>query len=128
MKGVKVMKTAYAEITPYTTKDGSLIRELMHPAVHGNKQVSFAEAIIGPGALTLPHIHKSTEEIYHVVEGVGVMRLGAEKFFIGPGDTICIVPGSLHSVENTGSEPLKIFCCCSPPYSHEDTEMCPEIK
>ena len=121
------MKTSYAEVKPYLTKDGSLIRELMHPAVHGNKQVSFAEAIIEPGSSTLPHIHKTTEEIYHIVQGSGVMCLEEEKVFIGPGDTICIAPGRRHSVENTGSMQLKIFCCCAPPYSHEDTEICPKI-
>ena len=121
------MKTTYAEITPYATKDGSLIRELMHPAVHGNKQVSFAEAVIAPGSATLPHIHRTTEEIYHVAEGAGVMYLGTEELAIRTGDTICIVPGQRHSVENTGSEPLKIFCCCAPPYSHDDTEICQEI-
>jgi hypothetical protein len=28
--------TRYADIPAYVTKDGSLIRELMHPALHGN--------------------------------------------------------------------------------------------
>ena len=27
----------YAEVRPYITKDGSEIRELMHPTVHGNQ-------------------------------------------------------------------------------------------
>ena len=121
------MKTSYAEATSYITKDGSLIRELMHPDIHGNKKLSFAEAIIEPGASTRPHIHTTTEEIYHVARGIGVMCLGEEKFSIGPGDTISIAPGHPHSVENTGKEPLKIFCCCAPPYSHEDTKMCQEM-
>jgi hypothetical protein len=30
------MKSRYADIPAYVTKDGSEIRELMHPAVHGN--------------------------------------------------------------------------------------------
>ncbi len=32
-----MIKTRYTEIAPYVTKDGSLIRELMHPQVHGNR-------------------------------------------------------------------------------------------
>ena len=39
------MKSAYSSVPPYITKDGSTIRELMHPAVHGNRNQSFAEAI-----------------------------------------------------------------------------------
>ena len=34
----------YRDIEPYVTKDGSEIRELMHPAVHGNEKQSLAEA------------------------------------------------------------------------------------
>ena len=38
------MKTHYQDITAFITKDGSLIRELMHPAVHGgNWAQSLAE-------------------------------------------------------------------------------------
>ena len=124
---MKILKTSLHEVKPYTTKDGSLIRELMHPEVHGNRNLSFAQAVIEPGSSTMCHIHKNAEEIYHVVQGKGVMRLDREKFFIAPGDTICITPGQTHSVENTGAEPLVIYCCCAPPYSHEDTEMCPEM-
>ena len=31
------------------TKDGSEIRELMHPAVHGNRKQSLAEATVAAG-------------------------------------------------------------------------------
>ena len=37
------MKTRYADIPAYITKDGSTIRELMHPSVHGNRLQSLAD-------------------------------------------------------------------------------------
>ena len=117
------MKTEYKRIEPFTTKDGSLVRELMHPRVHGNSQQSLAEAIIPVGAETLMHRHHASEEIYHVTEGVGQMTLGEERFEIRKGDTVCILPGMIHSVKNTGTIPLRILCCCSPAYAHEDTEL-----
>ena len=46
---LKAMKTRYAEIPAYVTKDGSEIRELMHPAQHGNRLQSLAEATVAPG-------------------------------------------------------------------------------
>lgn len=121
------MKTAYKDIAPYTTKDGSLIRELMHPAVHGNMNLSFAEATIEPGRGTIAHAHQTSEEIYHVVRGVGLMHLGEQRLPLAPGDTVCILPDTMHRVENTGNEPLVIYCCCAPPYSHQDTKMRPEM-
>jgi mannose-6-phosphate isomerase-like protein (cupin superfamily) len=117
------MKTAYAEAPPYVTKDGSVIRELMHPAVHGNRAQSFAEATVAPGAATQLHRHRVTEEIYHFTRGEGVMTLGERRFAVAAGDTVCIAPGTPHCVENTGDLPLKILCACSPTYSHEDTEL-----
>ncbi|MBI5612986.1 MAG: cupin domain-containing protein [Gammaproteobacteria bacterium] len=37
------MKTAYRDAAPYLTKDGSEIRELIHPTRHGNRNQSLAE-------------------------------------------------------------------------------------
>ena len=117
------MKTEYKEVQPFTTKDGSLVRELMHPRVHGNSQQSLAEAVVPVGAETLMHRHLVSEEMYHVTEGAGVMTLGVEQFEVRKGDTVCILPGMIHRVRNTGTIPLRILCCCSPAYAHEDTEL-----
>ena len=117
------MRSSYRSTAPYRTKDGSEIRELMHPAVHGNRNQSFAEATVQPGATTALHRHRNTEEIYHITSGNGVMTLGEERFAVAVGDTICIVPGTSHCIANTGDAPLRILCACSPAYSHEDTEL-----
>ena len=39
------------------------------------------------------------------------------------GDAIQIPPGAAHKLTNTGSKTLRLLCCCSPPYSHEDTQL-----
>jgi mannose-6-phosphate isomerase-like protein (cupin superfamily) len=117
------MKTSMKNIQPYLTKDGSMIRELMHPDMHGSRNLSFAVAEIEPGRATDLHRHALSEEIYHVTGGEGMMTFGKEYFSIQTGDTICIQPGTPHKVLNTGKEPLRILCCCAPPYSHSDTEI-----
>lgn len=95
----------------------------MHPMAYGNTRQSLAEAIVPVGMETLLHRHLVSEEIYHITQGTGLMRLGNERFEIKTGDTICILPGTLHQVRSTGTVDLKILCCCSPAYSHEDTEL-----
>lgn len=117
------MKTSYRSIAAYVTKDGSEIRELMHPAVHGNARQSLAEAIIRTGEKTQLHRHQVSEELYHVTQGNGIMSLGETGLHIGVGDTVHIAPGVAHCVQAIGGSPLHILCCCSPAYSHEDTEM-----
>jgi len=117
------MKTAYPDIAPFVTKDGSVIRELMHPSQHGPSTMSFAEATVTAGATTLMHLHRNSEEIYHVTQGSGKMRMGTAEFDIRGGDTIIIAPGTPHNVTHTGGEALKILCVCHPPYADEDTRL-----
>jgi mannose-6-phosphate isomerase-like protein (cupin superfamily) len=118
-----MIRTIYKKVNPYTTKDGSEIRELMHPQVHGNKKQSLAEAIVKINGQTILHKHTVTEEVYHFTAGKGLMTLGVEVFEVSAGDTVCVEPGMPHKIKNTGTVPLKILCLCVPPYSHEDTAI-----
>lgn len=118
------MKISYRDIEPYTTKDGSVISELVHPArTEGCRNQSLAEAIVLPLQETLLHRHKSSEEIYHFIAGQGKMTLGAATFDVAGGDTVLIAAGTAHKVRNTGDSSLKILCACAPPYAHDDTEL-----
>ncbi|MBI4987502.1 MAG: cupin domain-containing protein [Rhodocyclales bacterium] len=117
------MKTRLADISAYITKDGSKIRELMHPDRHGNRNQSLAEAVVPAGTRTLLHRHLTSEELYHVTSGEGLLTLGEEKMKVSPGDTALIPPGTPHCIEATGAGPLHILCCCSPAYRHGDTEL-----
>jgi mannose-6-phosphate isomerase-like protein (cupin superfamily) len=117
------MLTRIAEIQPYLTLDGSEIRELMHPDLHGVRNQSLAEAIVPPGSATRLHRHRVTEEIYHVTAGQGRMTLGEEIYVVEVGDTVLIPPGISHCIRNIGKSPLHILCCCSPAYRHDDTEL-----
>ena len=118
-----MVKTSYSNIGVYVTKDGSEIRELMHPDHHGNRRQSLAEATVQPGKETALHKHLRTEELYHITAGRGLMTLDDEQFVVMPGDTVHIPAGAPHCIRNIGAERLRILCCCSPPYSHEDTVL-----
>jgi mannose-6-phosphate isomerase-like protein (cupin superfamily) len=101
---------------PFTTKDGSTIRELHHTAVQ-----SLAEATLEPGQVTERHHHRATEEIYFVLKGSGALEVDGDTRHVRPGDAILIPAGAWHMLENDGSSELRILCCCAPPYSHDDT-------
>lgn len=117
------MRTRYAERPVYVTKDGSEIRELLHPAEHGNRNQSLAEAVVQPGCRTLLHRHRVSEELYHVTAGAGTMTLGTDRFTVAAGDTVLIPPGTPHCIEAAADGALHILCCCSPAYAHDDTEL-----
>ena len=119
--------TRYEEVEAYRTKDASEIRELMHPDSHGNRAQSLAQACVLPGQSTLLHKHLNTEELYHFLCGKGVMTVGTERLEEGAGDTVCIPPNTPHKVLNTDKKTMQIMCCCSPPYSHEDTVVLEKV-
>jgi mannose-6-phosphate isomerase-like protein (cupin superfamily) len=118
-----IKKSEYENIQPYITKDGSIIRELMHPFAHLNRNQSLAEAIIPQGSTTHMHRHLHSEEIYHILSGSAVITVADDQFEIKEGDTICIPAGTSHNVKNNGAVLLKVLCACAPPYSHSDTEL-----
>ena len=95
----------------------------MHPERNGNRSQSLAEATVPAGAETVLHLHRKTEELYHVTGGAGLMTLGPERFAVRPGDTVCIPPGTPHRIRSIGPEPLVILCACSPAYSDDDTDL-----
>ena len=106
--------TSLAAVEPFTTKDGSLIRELQH-----TRAQSLAEAKLEPGQATERHYHRASEEIYFLLDGAGVLELDGQLRDVQPGDAVLIPPGTWHQIR--ALEPLRFLCCCSPAYSHSDT-------
>jgi len=109
------------DTVPFTTADGSTIRELLAHRNSAIRQQSLAEARLSPGLATTPHYHEVTEEIYYILNGQAEMTLGEETRAVGPGDAIAIPPGQRHTIRNTGYEELVFLCTCAPGYEHTDT-------
>ncbi len=116
-------RTRYKQVEPMRTRDGSMVRELMHPQRHSVKNQSFAEATLEPGQHSALHRHLQAEEIYHFLSGNGEMLLGDDMLLVEPGDTVCIPPETPHALKNLGENEMRVVCCCSPPYDNEDTEL-----
>lgn len=108
-------------VEPFTTLDGSEIREVAGIPTGNAVNQSLAEATVAQGGETQEHFHRNTEEIYFFTHGRGRLRVGDESRDVEPGDTVVIAPGLRHKLWNQGAEPLRLLCCCAPAYSHEDT-------
>jgi mannose-6-phosphate isomerase-like protein (cupin superfamily) len=109
------------EARPFTTLDGSTIREVAGRASLPSQNQSLAEATVPVGAETQAHFHRESEELYFFTAGVGRIRVGDEEREIRAGDCVVLPPGTEHKLWNTGNEPLQLLCCCAPAYSHDDT-------
>ena len=109
------------EVAPFTTKDGSEIRELLAYRNSVIRNQSLAEARLPVNASTQEHYHPKTEEIYYITHGKGRMRIEQETRDVKAGDAIAIPPAQKHKLWNTGTETLHLLCCCAPAYEHSDT-------
>ncbi len=105
------------DAAPFTTKDGSTIREYLHTA-----RQSLAEASLEPGQSTQRHYHALSEEIYLIVDGGGTLEVDGETRDVGPGDAILIPPGAWHEIA-AGPRGARFLCCCVPAYSDDDTSF-----
>ena len=105
--------------TPFTTRDGSTIRSILDRTNAPVVAQSLAEAVLPAGGSTQRHHHKLSEEFYFLLEGRGEMELDGETRLVGPGDAVLIPVGAWHTL--TELSPLRMLCCCAPPYSHDDT-------
>jgi len=102
-------------VEPFTTKDGSTIRELHHTTVQ-----SLAEASLAPGQPTQRHYHARSEEIYLITEGDGVLEVDGVTRPVATGDAVVIPPRAWHELV-AGASGARLLCMCVPPYSHDDT-------
>lgn len=107
------------EQKPFITKDGSEVCSILDRTNAPVVQQSLAEARLPEGGETERHYHLISEEIYYILEGRGEMILEGDQREVMPGDAILIPPGAWHQIR--AYEPLRLLCCCAPPYQHDDT-------
>ncbi len=116
-----MIKSEYASVLPYTTMEGTLVRELLHPARHGNHNASLVEEVLAPFEQSYLHRHEKSDEVYHFTGGRGAMRVGDRVFSVEPGDTVFIPKGTAHQVQNSGDCFLRVLCFAVPACRLEDT-------
>ena len=110
-----------ARQSPFTTADGSAIRSILDSTNAPVENQSLAEARLPANGSTQRHHHRQSEELYFILEGKGMMEVNGEMRQVSPGDGILIPAGAWHQIRASETAPLQFLCCCSPPYSHEDT-------
>lgn len=107
----------------FAAGDGSILRELMHPAKADLKiRYSLAHAKVLPGKATKPHKLKSSE-VYYILSGKGIMHIDDKSFKVSVDCAIHIPPLSTQYIENTGTSYLKFLCIVDPAWRKEDEEV-----
>ena len=119
------LKSERSETPDAIAPDGAEIRVLLDRP-QGAIRLSLAEALVKPGGRTACVSHRTIEELWYIVRGVGRFhRLtpdGGEEAVthVAPGDALLIPTGYRFWVENTGPNDLVFLCCGTPPWPGPD--------
>lgn len=68
------------------------------------------------------HVHQVQEQIYHVLEGEGLLMLDGKPNLLRRHDYVFIPPGVRHSFTNNGLAPLVFLVITSPTEDGEAPE------
>ena len=94
---------------------GALSKMLVRPETAGSRLVDFRISTYQPMSYVEPHTHKVQEQIYHVIDGEGLMEIDKERRVVRKNDFIFIPPGIEHAIYNTGLGDLTFFVITTPP-------------
>jgi mannose-6-phosphate isomerase-like protein (cupin superfamily) len=61
-----------------------------------------------------PHVHQQAEEAFYVLEGSPTFQLNEEIIQAGPGMTVFIPRGAVHTFSNAGDTPARFLIMLSP--------------
>jgi len=94
-------------------KESNVLRDsfiLISPDNSTTESLTAGYTFVYPGCRTSGHSHPDLEEIYHIVKGKGIMKVGEEEFEVKEGDTFLVPLGGLfHTTSNPFKEPLEYF-------------------
>ena len=93
---------------------GALSKALVHPDTVGSRQIDYRISTYQPMAYVEVHSHKVQEQVYHVLEGEGLMDIGGERRVVRQHDVIFLPPGVAHAIENTGLGDLTFIVVTTP--------------
>jgi mannose-6-phosphate isomerase-like protein (cupin superfamily) len=93
---------------------GALSKPLVMPETMQSKHLDYRISMYQPMAYVEKHSHKVQEQVYHVLEGEGLMEVGDKTHVVRKHDVIYLPPGVEHSINNTGVVDLVFIVATSP--------------
>lgn len=94
---------------------GAFSKMLVRPEVCGSLRIDHRISTYQPRGYVQPHVHKVQEQVYHVLEGEGLVELDGVRRLVRKHDVIHVPPGVMHALYNTGLTDLTFIVVTSPP-------------
>jgi quercetin dioxygenase-like cupin family protein len=94
----------------HNPNDDGLVHRLADPDASSDPTCEFAAGIyrMEPGWRHPLHLHRSSAELYYVLDGVAIFTLGDETFEAARGDSLYIPAGMPHAI-SSGDEEMELL-------------------
>lgn len=83
------------------------------------RRLSIVEERVPPGDSETPHYHRYATQLFYLLQGRVRFSLATETVNMSPGDSVHVMPGVVHQLENTGDTDA-VLLVVSSPESHSD--------
>ena len=93
---------------------GALSKPLVMPETAGARHIDYRISMYQPMAHVERHSHKVQEQVYHVLEGEGLMEIDGKNHVVRKHDYVFLPPGVPHAISNTGVADLVFLVVTSP--------------
>lgn len=98
---------------------GALSKPLVSPETCGSGRIDHRISCYAPMAHVAEHAHRVQEQVYHVLEGEGLLTLDGQRHVLRRHDYVFVPPGVRHGFSNTGTVPL-VFLVITTPVTEEE--------
>ena len=99
---------------------GALSKPLVMPETARSKHIDYRISAYQPNAYVERHSHKVQEQVYHVIDGEGLMHIAGKDQVVRKHDFVYLPPGIEHSISNTGLVDL-VFLVVTSPVTDEES-------
>jgi len=88
----------------------------------GSQNLAVTWVDCAPGSEQRLHAHPAQEQVYVIISGTGLMKVGREEQKVGPGTLVFVPPGAAHAIRNTSGETLSYVSATAPPFDLDAME------
>ena len=115
------MKILHKDTSPRYKRDNITSYLLVSKKTCEAEKLSITLVEMELGGIQHIHAHEP-EQVYHIIEGSGLMTVDGEQISVEVGDTIFFPSFAEHGLKNTGDTMLKYLSAASPSFTREQCE------
>lgn len=101
---------------------GALSKALVRPETCGSKRIDFRISCYQPMAYVQEHVHQVQEQVYHVLQGEGLLTLDGRRVLLRKDEYVFVPPGVHHGFTNNGTDAL-VFLVVTSPVEDDETPV-----